>query len=256
MTVARRVSQTVRHAGNATLLNDGGQTNFFAESNAENATVEMNGSFMSFTGLASAGNGNFTLNSASVSFEDISTAGSATFTANDGQINFFHSATAPNATLIINNGAMTTASPLGGTSRVVLNESALNLNLLGTVTLGSIEGSGQINLNHNNNELVVGTNNLSTVFSGTITGFHLTESLNKVGLGHAHARQGPIDMAAQRREEPPLEVEELSLLTTVPGSGTGIGGVTVSDGTLGGSGIIAGAVGVGVNQYCWSPRAK
>src|SRR5205814_442673 len=124
-------------------------------------------------------------------FFDNSTAGSGTFTNNGGtafaagggRTQFFNTSTAGSATLIANGGTASGAGggsilfssgSLGGTASVnVLNNGTgaagnldISLHLPGSVTIGSLEGSGNAFLGARN--LTVGSNNLSKTFSGVM----------------------------------------------------------------------------------------
>jgi len=86
------------------------------------------------------------------------------------------------------------------------------------------------------NKLTVGSNNLSTIFGGTI---HDTGSLAKIGAGTltlsgANSYTGSTTVNAGVLQA-----------TNTTGSATGSGAVSVSRGTLGGSGIIFGPVTIG-----------
>jgi autotransporter-associated beta strand protein len=150
-----------------------GTTNFFNSSTAGNATITNNGSTIA------GGNGGFT------EFFSTSTAGDATITnkgstigGGGGGFTDFGVGTsnAGNATLIANGGsgggfgAMINffGDSTGGTARVeVFGNGGLDISPhSGGVTIGSIEGDGDVFLGANN--LTVGSNNLSTLFSGVI----------------------------------------------------------------------------------------
>jgi hypothetical protein len=185
-------------AGNGTFTNNGGTVN-----GAGNGAME-------FHDTSTAGNGTFTNNGGTVSgegggdtnFFNSSTAGNGTFTNNGGTVNgagnggtgFFDSSTADSATLIANGGLGTGGSiyffadATGGTARVeVFGNGILDISFHNApgVTIGSIEGSGNVFLGANN--LTVGSNNLSTTFSGVIRdgGFAggMGGSLTKIGTG-------------------------------------------------------------------------
>ena len=157
----------------------GGQTIFNETSTAANASIDNLGS-----GPAS------TAGSALTIFNDASTAGHATITnqAGDfaGETIFTGSSTADSATLIANGGVYGSGTILfrgastGGTARVkVFDNGYLDISgHQGGITIGSIEGTGNIRLGANN--LRVGTNGLNTSFSGVISG---TGSLTKIGSG-------------------------------------------------------------------------
>ena len=157
----------------------GGQTIFNETSTAANASIDNLGS-----GPAS------TAGSALTIFNDASTAGHATITnqAGDfaGETIFTGSSTADSATLIANGGVygdgaiFFSGASTGGTARVkVFDNGYLDISgHQGGITIGSIEGTGNIRLGANN--LRVGTNGLNTSFSGVISG---TGSLTKIGSG-------------------------------------------------------------------------
>ena len=140
----------------------------------------------------------------SISFFDTSTAGNATLIANGGAdlplptrigsavISFSGNSTAGNATLIANDGLgsgpggtiLFGDQSTGGTARVeVFGNGKLDISshVTPTVTVGSIEGNGAVFLGANN--LTVGSNNLSTLFSGQISDDGEDGSLTKVGTG-------------------------------------------------------------------------
>jgi fibronectin-binding autotransporter adhesin len=208
------------------------------------------GGLMFFFDNSNAGNGAFTSNGGAVSgggsggtvFHDDATAGSGTFTTNGGavsgafggQTNFFDSAKAASATLIANGGVSGATGGLirfsgdstGGTARVeVFGNGNLDISSHNApgVTIGSVEGTGDVFLGARN--LTVGSNNLSTSFSGVIQDGGLTNgtggSLTKIGTG----------------------------TLTLSGANTYTGGTTISGGTLvvnnsTGSGTGSGVVGV------------
>jgi len=114
------------------------------------------------------------------------------------------------------------------------------------VTAGSVEGDGEILLGSNN--LTVGTNNLSTTFSGLIEdgpSGKVAGSLTKVGTGTFTLSNASL-------------TDTYTGGTTVSGgtlivnnrnySATGTGPVQVTAGTLGGKGKISGAVTVGTGS--------
>ena len=132
----------------------GGQTIFNDTSTAANASIDNFGSSPAST----AG-------SALTIFNDASTAGHATITNHAGDFA---------------GGTIFNDSSTGGTARVkVFDNGYLNISgHQGGMTIGSIEGSGNVFLGAN--RLTVGTNNISTSFSGAISG---TGLLSKVGSG-------------------------------------------------------------------------
>ncbi len=183
-------------ADHASISNDGaqlthgagGQTTFNGTSTAANASIHNGGTY----GL--------TPGSGITSFTDSSTAGHATIT-NDaydfgGSTIFNDSSTADSAILIANGGTyndgyggaiLFNGASTGGTARVKVfahcracfDNGYLDIGgHQSGVTVGSIDGSGNIFLGANN--LTVGTNGINTSFSGVISG---SGSLAKVGSG-------------------------------------------------------------------------
>ncbi len=153
-----------------------GAVNFNGSATAANASVTVNGS--SFAGDFNSGNAG-----AYVVFGDNSSAGAATFTANVG------------TGAGIGGGIFFTGDSVGGTATVKLNGGGtvdpkngrldISLHNAGSVSIGSLEGGGDVYLGGNN--LEVGGNNTTTTFSGTINdGGHnggTGGSLTKVGTG-------------------------------------------------------------------------
>jgi autotransporter-associated beta strand protein len=190
-------------AANATFTNNGatannaggGRTDFSDNSTAANATITNNG------GTISGADGGRT------DFSDNSTAASATITNNGGTISgagggttfFGGTSTADSATLIANGGTgggqggtiFFGGQSTGGTSRVeVFGNGSLDISFMSFplpknntrgVTVGSIEGEGDIFLG--GKKLTVGSNNLSTTFSGVIEDGGIGGSLIKIGSG-------------------------------------------------------------------------
>ena len=102
-------------------------------------------------------------------------------------------------------------------------------------TVGSLTGDGTVKLS-SFRSLEIGSNNLSTTFSGTIQD---NNSITKVGTGTFTLT------GANTYTGGTAVMSGVLLVSNVSGSGTGTGPVTVNGGTLGGSGIISGAVTVG-----------
>src|SRR5713101_4819680 len=257
-------------AGNATFTNNGA-VKFFDTSTAGNGTLtNSGGGIVIFSdGTPTADNGTFTNTGGAVSgggggfiVFNSGTAGDATFTNNGGAVSgafpgetLFNPGDAGNATLIANGGlgggdggliVFSSAGGVstGGTARVeVFGNGNLDISQQSApgLTSGSIEGDGLVFLGANN--LTVGTNNLSTTFSGLVqdggisrrTGGSLTKTGNgKLSLTNANTYTGATTVNAGSL-----------LVKNRTGSGTGTGAVQVNAGTLGGTGIIAGAVTVG-----------
>ncbi|OLA97306.1 MAG: hypothetical protein AUH19_04625 [Verrucomicrobia bacterium 13_2_20CM_55_10] len=190
-------------------------------------------------GTPTAGNATFTNLGGAVSgrgggFSVVTsgTAGNATFVNNGGAVSdalgaetlFNDIGDAGNATLIANGGLdggeggsiqFATAST-GGTARVeVFGNGNLDISVHDApgLTTGSIKGDGAVFLGANN--LTVGTNNLSTTFSGVMQNTYTGGT---------------------------TIIEGMLLVKNETGSATGTGAVHVNAGTLGGTGIISGAV--------------
>jgi uncharacterized protein with beta-barrel porin domain len=215
-------SATINNNGTTVSAAVSGTTEFFNTSTAGNAVINNNaatvsggfGGSTSFTDTSTAGSATITNNGGTFSsggseggtfFESSSTAGSATITTNGGTVSgafnggftlFENTSTAGGATLIANGGTGGGAGGViyfyndstGGTARVEVfgngNLDISNHNAPG-VTIGSIEGTGNVFLGANN--LTVGSNNLTTTFSGVIqdggTGGGAGGSLTKIGTG-------------------------------------------------------------------------
>ena len=110
----------------------------------------------------------------------------------------------------------------------------------GEVGIGSIEGDGLIVLS-TNQKLIIGNNNLSTTFSGTIQDVG-SGSLEKVGKGTL-----TLTGASTYRHGTTIAGGKL-VVANQTGSGTGSGPVSVTRGKLGGNGIIAGATTIGTGS--------
>jgi len=249
-------------AGNGNFIVGGGAvegsfgsfTNFYDNSTAANGTFTSNG------GAASNTSG------ASISFGSNSTAGSATITnngasvvdANSGGQTYFSgssTSTAGNATIIANAGSngghggciYFNGSASGGIARMEVFGNGAGDATNGTldiqnqvssgVGIGSLEGSGLILLGLK--KLTVGSNNLSTTFSGIIQDSSGSGSLAKTGKGRFTLSNANTYAGGTTVGKGTL------LVTNRTGSATGTGAVTVNAGTLGGTGKISGAVTIG-----------
>jgi autotransporter-associated beta strand protein len=244
-------------AGEGTFLNlDGsGQTVFMGDSTAADGTFVVDSSVgvngVSFLENSNAGNGNFTLNAptgtmtsgGSLIFSDTASAANGIFTVNErAELLFGLASTAGNATLIANGDASSFVfqdDSSGGTARVELFDNAtliINFHDRPGVTIGSLEGTGFVRLA--DRDLTVGSNDLSTTFSGIIQN---GGSLEKIGAG-------TLTLTGANTYQVGTTVSGgILLVSNSSGSGTGTGAVSVNAGTLGGSGIITGAVTVGTN---------
>jgi autotransporter-associated beta strand protein len=243
-------------AANATFFNypaelfsgdlDHGYTEFYGTAGADNAT---------FTCYGATRPGVFGIDyGGAVSFSDETTAAESIFTmeggtgtqTGGGQLSFEVNSTAANSTITIgagSNGGLDAylyflQDSLGGQARIILSGT---LDISGHnspgVTTGSIEGSGHVFLGANN--LTVGSNNLSTTFSGVIQD---DGSLTKTGAGTLTLSGANTYTGGTTIVRGKLVVGNGS------GSGTGSGAVQVNRGTLRGRGTIAGAVTVGTGS--------
>jgi len=210
----------------------------------------INADAVDFEGNSSANSATFTIEGGfGVSFDENSTAGNSTLiNSNSGYIHFNAASTAGDATLIASSSGKVqfSDSSTGGTARVeVFDQGNLDISFHNApgVTTGSIEGSGLVFLGAL--DLTIGSNNLSTTFSGLIQdgssggGGGTGGSLTKVGTGTLTLTNANTYTGGTTIEDGTLLVNNTS------GSGTGSGSVQVNAGALGGRGTIAGAVTVG-----------
>lgn len=257
-----------------------GAVDFVESSSAENATFINNGvtvkggnqAGVSFAANTTAANATITNHGGTVSqayggYASIygeATAGDATL-INDaglvsgafgGETDIFDTATAGNATLIANGGVgeggkiifapFAFGTPSGGTARIeVFGNAELDISGCATgLTTGSLEGDGLVFLGAQN--LTLGTNDLSTLFSGVIqnggsnggSGGSLTKTgTGKLTLTGANTYSGGTAINGGTL-----------LVNNTIGSGLGSGPVQVTTGTLGGVGTIAGAVTIGTGH--------
>jgi autotransporter-associated beta strand protein len=234
--------------GNGTFTNSGGLIQF-GEVPGEAATGG-NGTFIN------PGSADSTVGGGFVVFH-FGTGGDATFindgaAASDGfagRTLFQDTGDAGNATLIANESLgdgegglidFATAST-GGTAQVeVFGNGTLDISLhdAPALTTGSIKGDGVVLLGGNN--LTVGTNNLSTTFSGVMQDGGENGgsggSLTKTGTGNLSLANANTYTGGTTITDGTLLVENET------GSATGTGAVRVNAGTLGGTGKISGAV--------------
>jgi autotransporter-associated beta strand protein len=242
-----------------------GLLRFTNSSTAGSLTTFTNNSYIDFFDTSTAGDGTFIINGGILQggsggrteFSASSTAGNATFTINGGTATdsfggllvFLDHATAGHATIIANGSVASGAGggriffdqhSRGGTARMAVFGNAyifIAAHRTPGLTIGSIEGSGAVLLGANN--LTVGSNNLSTTFSGVIGGSGM---LTKIGRGKLVLKHGNTYSGGTTVEHGKLFVNNRGA------SGTGTGPVQVNGGMLGGKGIIAGAVTVGTGS--------
>ena len=247
--------QTVKIMGAGVTNNSGVTQNFASAYNLSfngSATAGdltsylLTGLYANFYDQSSAGSATITVAGVGyLYFRSTSTAANATLIANSGQLFFLDSATAGNATLIADGGSIEiTDSSTGGTARVILHDQMFLLfdaHDAPGVTIGSLEGSGYVYIGGSAApwNLTVGSNNLSTTFSGTISNPYFVGGFSKIGTGTL------ILSNANNYSGGTLVSSGALLVTNTSGSGTGTGPVHVDAGTLGGTGGISGPVTVG-----------
>src|SRR6266480_3510484 len=264
-------------AGSLTAFTNTGNITFGATSTADHATITNNGdtggivTFLEGTPAATAGNATITNNGGLIVFNlgiissTNCTAGNATFINNGAAVSgafpgetLFNPGDAGNATLIANGGTgggdgglivFSSADRVstGGTARVeVFGNGNLDISQQSAsgLTTGSIEGNGRVFLGAN--KLTVGTNNLSTTFSGLIRDGGIAGgtggSLTKIGRGTLSLTKANTYTGGTILRAGTL------LVKNTTGSATGSGAVRVNAGTLGGTGKITGAVTVGTGS--------
>jgi len=231
-------------AGTATILCDGGGAVFHAHTSAANSTLIANLGTIFFLEHASAGEAIVIANGARSSH-----AGNGVILFLDGD------ASAGDATLIATGGHKNGQGGLiafngdtrGHKARIqVFDNGTLDLrshNALAPMSIGSLEGTGTVALGSNN--LSVGRNLLDTTFSGIIESDGNGDaggSLTKIGVGTLALRGSSTYAGGTTVENGNLLIENSV------GSGTGTGAVQVDGGTLGGNGIIGGAVTIGTDE--------
>jgi autotransporter-associated beta strand protein len=266
-------------AGSAIFINEGGAVsgggggflNFLGNATAANANITVHGgavpgaigAYVFFASGSSAGSATFFVEGGQaedalegvIQFID-SSAENANFTINGGTAGsafggvllFDEFADAANAICVINGG--TDGGPggylqfvldsSGGTSRIELfGNGTLDItsHYRPGLTVGSLEGDGIVLLGHKN--LTVGSNNLTTDFSGKIQN---NGSLSKVGTGTL-----TLSGANTYTGSTTVTAGALNVSNTT-GLGTGRGPVQVNSGMLGGNGKIGGTVTIGTGS--------
>ena len=206
----------------------GGATEFAFSATADHATFTTNG------GLVSGADGGRT------EFNNDSSGGNGTFLANGALVSgaiggvtlFFSTSTAGNAKLVANGGVGGNGGSIqfnenstGGTGQVTVLGNG-NLDISGHsipgVTIGSIDGDGNVFLGGNN--LTVGSRNDSTSFSGVIQD---SGSITKIGAG-------TLTLSGANTYTGPTTISDGKLIV----DGSIMSAVTVNNGgALAGSGI-------------------
>ena len=233
---------------------------------------------ITFNNDASAADATFVGNGGFMYFYDSSTAANATITVNgtsssDGGFGLLSlgSFAAANATLIATDGHIDGGDiSVGFIGQQGSNTARVQLYGKGQLTaasgnIGSLEGDGLVIIQQFEN-LAIGGNNVRTTFSGKIKGDK--PFADPEGKGDSNGVSSIVDNDSPSSPSGAVTKDGSGTLTltgentysngttvtsgillvsNASGSGTGKGAVAVNGGTLGGSGIIAGAVTVGTN---------
>ena len=243
---------------------DGAVFNFGASA----YTITANSGSLDFKGAGVTNNSGVTQNFATTStikFENSATAGSMTAYTNNsgGSTQFTNSSTAGNAT-ITNSGAgsytLFSDTASGGNATLINNNATASIDISGltngSTTVGSIAGNGAVYLGGNN--LTVGTNNTSTIFSGVIQDGGLSGGvegqLTKTGTGTLTLTNVNTYTGTTTVDGGVLEITSTAAINSISGIYTGYltgstatlkitGGGTVSTsfgriGTTGGTGTV------------------
>jgi autotransporter-associated beta strand protein len=267
-------STFVIDGGDSTSIQSG-QLSFWDDASAENATIILNGGGSGAFGGTCIFNGNSTASHARifangaticqggggfVLFNLLTTADQAFITVggsdvgSPAEVSFQDSATAANATLIAKSGQAYggkisfsfLGNPTGATAKIKLVGNATLIDYLDSyLEIGSLEGNGLVSLGIlTGANLAVGSNNLSTIFSGLIeerSGATIS-ALAKIGTG-------ALELSGANTYTGGTTLNAGGLvINNVTGSGTGTGAVQVNGGVLAGSGTIAGPVTVGTGN--------
>ena len=181
-------------AGNSTIANESGSVLFANNSTAGSAFIDLDTiSILQFANNSTAANSTITtFFNSHVQFSDNSTAGSAFIGVQDGTfLQFANTSTAGSASIFASGGFISfEGSSQGGTAQINLQfffTSGSFLDISGHnapgVTIGSLEGDETAAVFLGANNLAVGSNNLSTTFSGVIEDGGTGGSLTKIGTG-------------------------------------------------------------------------
>jgi autotransporter-associated beta strand protein len=226
-----------------------------------------NGAFQ-FNGSSTAGTDTFFTNTGITNFDENGSAGDATINCVGGSSYFYGGSTAANATIIINGfGLVSLGSGTAANATLIATGGSIGLGFIGTAgpntarvqlydkgnllvnagSIGSLEGNGLVIIEPFAN-LSIGSNNLSTTFSGEIKGD--TPFSNPLGKGGAITKEGTgtLTLSGHCTYKNGTTVNAGTLVVANQrGSATGNALVNVTGGTLAGSGIIAGNVEVGMS---------
>jgi autotransporter-associated beta strand protein len=188
-----------------------------------------------FDGNATAGNAAIT-NNAQLVFATSATAGDATIT-NTNQLTFYGNTTAGNAVISNSGNVLFDGNSTPGSAQLINTASSAVINFFtpgpnsdGKLTAGSIAGNGRFDLN--GAELAVGSNNLSTVVTGVLTGDGSITGISLIKVG-----TGKLTLSGVNTYTGATAVDGGTL--AVNGSIAASSGITVnSDAILGGTGIV------------------
>jgi autotransporter-associated beta strand protein len=219
---------------------------------------------MFLQGFSTAGEGTFTTvggstsgeNGGYIELDNTATGANASFVIGGGlgaglepgTLVVIGTATAANANITVNGGVDGSAGGLvifaekskGGKATITLNgNSELDISAHDApgVTVGSLSGKGSVFLGANT--LTIGSNNLSTTFSGAIQD---SGSLTKTGTGTLTLNGANTYTGLTTVSAGVLNASNRN------GSATGTGAVNVNAGTLGGKGIITGSTAIGTGS--------
>lgn len=188
-----------------------------------------------FDGNATAGNAAIT-NNAELVFASSATAGNATIT-NTNQLTFYGNTTAGNAVISSSGNVRFDGNSTAGNAQLINTASSAVINFFtpgpgsdGKISAGSIAGNGRFDLN--GAELTVGSNNLSTIVTGVLTGDGSITGTSLIKVG-----TGTLTLAGINTYSGATIVDGGTL--AVNGSIASSSNLTVnSGGTLGGTGIV------------------
>ena len=239
--VFNRTNQTIVNnviSGTGTLQQNGTSLLVLTGANTyTGATIVSRGALQIGTGsLVGASSGDVTNNSTfQIIRADTSGLTSITTNANATSL-FFNTSSASNAVLTTNSGGFLgfRENATGGQAQIVTNAGGTTdisgLSAAG-MTAGSIEGAGSYNLG--GKQLTVGSNNLSTTVSGVIADGGL---LGGTGASLVKTGTGTLTLTGNNTFTGGTTVDQGLLVV----NGGLASGVTLSGGTLGGSGSVAG----------------